>query len=112
MRIPVFARHANPRVDTPILRKSITYIQEQIDKGRAHWVDVGNPRKGIVCREMLNFGGRPKDEPESESTHIFAELPGKKVIPAKMQQNPTLPRLHIDPLRIAATRWDWATGAI
>jgi len=63
MRIPVFARRADPSVDKPILHKSLSYIEQQIALGWADWIDPKDFRKGIICRELLNFGGRPKPQP-------------------------------------------------
>ena len=107
MRIPVFARRANPAIDRPILRKSRFYAEQQVREGRADWVDENDPRKGIVCRELLHFGPRKVEvETANPLDYDWAELPGIKVIPAKMEQNPTLPRLQVEPLRISAIRWD------
>lgn len=58
MRFPVFARRANPSIDRPIIRKSKSYVTEQVEFGRADWVDPRKPELGIVCREMLYFGER------------------------------------------------------
>lgn len=68
MRFPVFARRSNPSIDPPILRKSESYITDQVKSGRADWVDPLDPTKGIICRELLYFGFRPiAPEPETTS---------------------------------------------
>lgn len=56
MRIPVFARRRNPSIDKPILRKSLTYGEEQVRSGLAVWVDPADHSKGIVACEMLPSG--------------------------------------------------------
>lgn len=58
MRIPVFARRANPSIDRPILKKSFSYVTDQVNAGRADWIDRLKPQRGIICREMLYFGER------------------------------------------------------
>lgn len=58
MRIPVYARRANPAYDRPILKKSLAYVTEQVESGRAAWVNPLDPAKGIKCREVLYFGER------------------------------------------------------
>ena len=55
----MFARGTNPSIDRPFLRKSKTYVFNQVRLGRADWVDPEDPRKGIICRELLHFGYRP-----------------------------------------------------
>lgn len=56
MRIPVFARRSNPAIDKPILRKNLSYGEEQVRFGVAEWVDPLDPSKGIVALEMLLSG--------------------------------------------------------
>ncbi len=46
----MFARGANPRVDRPILKKSVSYTDEQVASGRADYVDPTDRSKGIICR--------------------------------------------------------------
>jgi hypothetical protein len=58
MRFPVFARGSNPRVDSPIIRKKLTYLEQQVEAGIADWVDAADNRQGIICRELLYFGPR------------------------------------------------------
>lgn len=58
MRFPVFARRTSPSTAKPILRKSMKYLEEQVDSGVADWIDRADPRQGIVAREMLHFGER------------------------------------------------------
>ncbi|MGA9672790.1 MAG: hypothetical protein WBQ94_26470 [Terracidiphilus sp.] len=65
MRIPVFSRGSNPRVDRPNQRKSLAYGAEEVSQGRADWVDSADPAQGILCREFLYSGERLKPaEPE------------------------------------------------
>jgi hypothetical protein len=56
MRIPVFARGANPAIDRPNVRKSESYGQEEVDAGRADWIDLNDYSKGILCRAFLYSG--------------------------------------------------------
>lgn len=77
MRFPVFARHANPRVDLPILRKSQSYVFEQVERGLADWVDQNNPKAGIICRELLYFGERTI--PLETVGNQFGKLPPREV---------------------------------
>lgn len=58
MRIPVFARGANPRVERPILKKSKSYCDQQVMLGIADYIDPTDPSKGMLCRELLYFGER------------------------------------------------------
>jgi hypothetical protein len=103
MRIPVFARGANPSSDRPILRKSKSYADEQVGCGRADYVDDRDPAKGIVCRELLYFGA-PTFEPQpadfSNAFRPTGELRGVKFVPPV-----TDPRLAI--LAGLKAGWDW-----
>lgn len=109
MRIPVFARRANPSVDRPILRKSEFYAVEEVLRGRADWIDPENHRRGIICREMLYFGPRttPIEVETVTVSRLPGEIPGLRFIPAKMEKNPTLPRLILGSLQSSAQSWDW-----
>jgi len=97
MRIPVFARRANPAVDRPILRKSRVYVEGEVAAGRANWVDSDDPAQGIICRELLYFG--PRIDPPSVSSPDDPaklpplELPGLIFVPPALQpgQAPTFP---------------------
>jgi hypothetical protein len=112
MRFPVFARRSNPSIDRPILRKSLAYVTDQVDAGRADWIDPTNPAKGIIAREMLHFGVRDlKAETADPLNYDWAELPGIRYVPAKMEKNPTLPRLEMETLSAAAPTWDWSYEA-
>lgn len=106
MRIPVFAKRANPSVERPILKKSLSYATEQVAAGRAAWVDPTAPRKGIVCMEMLYFGER-KFAPE-ENTGAGGYQPGLKFVPPNMEKNPLIARVAIFPIFTAARNWDWS----
>jgi hypothetical protein len=112
MRIPVFARGANPRVDRPILRKSKRYTDDQVAAGRADYIDPLEPAKGIICRELIYFGPRTVIEPPATTTSVsMAELPGLKFVPPQTEKNPTLQRIHVDNILIAAISWDWSLEA-
>ena len=108
MRIPVFARRANPSADRPILRKSISYASLQVDSGKADWIDRAHPEKGIICREMLYFGRRALPVETVEVSVDAGFVFGLKYVPPMMEKNPTLPRVQIDPLQIAVPNWDWS----
>lgn len=56
MRIPVFARGSNPAIDRPNQRKSIAYGYEEVNAGRADWIDPEDHRKGILCRAFFYQG--------------------------------------------------------
>ena len=58
MRIPVFARGANPAIDRPNQRKSVSYGAAEVEAGRADWVDPNDLAKGILCRAFLYSGER------------------------------------------------------
>lgn len=111
MRIPVFARRANPSVDPPILRKSRSYAEEQIQNGLADWVDFNDPRKGIIAREYLPSGKALAAMPEQlEELSALSPPPdaGLKFIRPPMEQNPTLPRINVQSVRMSAPTWDWS----
>lgn len=114
MRIPVFARRANPAFDRPILKKSLNYVTEQVESGRATWVDPLDPAKGILCREVLYFGERaiPVETVSVCDIPLSDKAMGLKFIPPKMAQNPTLPRVQSENLLAACERWDWSTELI
>lgn len=87
----------------------MNYVAEQVRLGRADWVDWQNPERGIVCRELLYFGA-PQNEPEPDTSINWAELPGVRYLPAKMEKNQTLPRIILESLSSAAPGWDWENG--
>jgi len=78
MRFPVFARRSNPAFDQPIVRKSKSYVTDQVEHGVADWIDALDRSKGIVCREMLYFGPRAYHIEVIEDTggESPIELPG------------------------------------
>ena len=68
MRVPVFARRSNPSVDPPLVRKSLSYSEEQVSRGLAAWVDAADPRQGIICLELFQFAApRPEFEPHPQA---------------------------------------------
>lgn len=91
MRIPVFARRANPSVDRPILRKSESYARDQVLAGRAHWIDPDEPRKGVVCREILFFGERRTPLPPNTKKRRRGVLPALEVGNTRFEQPTTVP---------------------
>lgn len=78
MRIPVFARRTNPSIDPPLVRKSLSYGEEQVARGLAYWVDAADPRQGILCRELFQFAPPAiAPEPAKHQQQLnCAELPG------------------------------------
>jgi hypothetical protein len=91
MRIPVFARRANPSVDRPILRKSESYAKDQIERGRAVWVDPDDPRQGIICREILFFGERRTPLSPKTKKRRRGVLPAIEVGNTRFEQPTTIP---------------------
>jgi hypothetical protein len=109
MRIPVFGRGANPRIDPPILRKSESYAALQVAAGRADWISPDDHSQGILCRELIYFGPRAiQVETVSMSYLCSGELPGIRFIPPRTEKNPTLPHLESNTLLAAAPYWDWS----
>lgn len=116
MRIPVFGRGANPRIDPPILRKSESYAALQVAERRADWIDPTDHAKGILCRELIYFGPRAvqvETIPVSCLNSLCsAELPGIRFIPPPaFKPNPTLPHLNQETLLHSAPHWDWSAEA-
>jgi len=99
MRIPVFARRANPRFDKPILRKNISYGEQQVLSGLAEWVDYFDHSQGIIALEMLP-SGKVLETISIESTALpRAELPGLRFQPPKDDAKPTMGAIR--------EGWDW-----
>lgn len=121
MKISVYPRGANPRIDRHIQRKSLSYATEQVELyGVAEWIDPNDHLKGIICRDRLAFG--PKIERIVDATPAEleklthgklrsalppAEIGDCKFVPPPNERNDTLVRLQLDPLFIAAQSWDW-----
>ena len=103
MRISVFSRGANPRIDRPILRKSLSYATEQVENLLADWVDPGDPGQGIIAREFLPSSKHLVETADVASVD-WAEIPGIKYVPAKMEKNSTLARLQTDQLSLRLLR--------
>jgi hypothetical protein len=108
MRFPVFARRSHPSTHSPIQRKSKSYVEEEVLRGRADWIDPNDHRKGIICREMLYFGEKRVVVDTVSITSFSGELPGLKYVAAPMAKNPTIARLISELLPQAAPRWDWS----
>jgi hypothetical protein len=80
MRIPVFARGSNPAIDRPNQRKSENYGQEEVDTGRADWIDAADHSQGILCRAFLYSGETLKPaQPEQLSKLSPRSLPPLEV---------------------------------
>ena len=105
MRIPVFSRRANPSVDPPILRKSVSYAELQVAEYRAFWVDENDHGKGIICRTFLD-STKPLPVTEDSSGAPPVEL-GLRFIPPQTWKNPTITRLNIYALATAAPGWNY-----
>ena len=104
MKFPVFAHRNNPAVDRPILRKSKSYVEDQVTRRVADWVDPSDRKKGIICREMLFFGNRPLPTVPVRPDYFPAELPG-----LRFQQPSTS---SIPPMAAIRARWDWSTEQV
>ncbi len=106
MRFPVFARRADPRVDRPIVRKNLNYLETQVAEGLADWVDPCDPSRGIIAREYLPSGKAQSPDPVSVETLTLprAELPGVRYVPPASDPRP----------RISSVRagWDWSIESI
>ena len=115
MRVPVYPRGSNPRVDRPILRKSIHYAEEQVVNFLASWIDPLDPAKGIVALDFLPSGKAIDAAPEQidrlTSSLSPAEVGGCKFCPPNTPKNPTIPRIHLESLQLAAINWDWSKEA-
>lgn len=40
------------------MRKSMSYLENQVSQGLADWINAADQRKGIIACEMLYFGPR------------------------------------------------------
>ncbi len=110
MRIPVFARGSNPAIDRPILRKSESYANQQVDSGRADWIDDNDHSRGIVCRELLYFGPREvRVEPADLKSVNFAELPGVRFV-YRREINPAIAAVRVQTLSSALPEWDFSVA--
>lgn len=78
MRVNVYSRGSNPRIDRRILRKSASYALEQVEKLLADWVDPDDWSKGIVAREYLPS---EKHTLPTEADNTSLGMPHLKFIP-------------------------------
>lgn len=106
MRFPVFARRADPSKDSPILRKSLKYVSEQVESGLAVWVDPLDPAKGIQCREMLYFGEREIPVATANLHDLSDRILGLKFL------GPKNPLPHFQSNLGPACPWDWTQESI
>jgi hypothetical protein len=106
MRFPVFARRANPRVDRPIVRKNLNYLETQVHEGLADWVDPCDPSKGIIAREYLPSGKAHTPDPGAVRSLTLprAELPGVKFVPPATDPRPRLSSVRAN--------WDWSVEQV
>lgn len=82
----------------------MSYLESQVKTGLADWVDACNPGKGIIAREMLQFGARPLPElPLTAPQYCLGELPGLKFIPPKTDTRPSI--------AFVREAWDWSAEA-
>jgi hypothetical protein len=121
MKVSVYPRGANPRVDRHIQRKSLQYATDQVEVyGAAEWVDPADHMKGIVCRDRLSFGEKiqvvvaatPEEIKKLTRGRLRSSLPPAEVgnckfIPPPSQKNETLVRVILEPVLIASHNWDW-----
>jgi len=56
MRVRVFSRGSNPAIDRPLVHKSLSYAAEEVESGRADWVNPDDHTQGILCRAFLYSG--------------------------------------------------------
>lgn len=109
----MYPRGSDPRTARRILSKSLSYAQEEVRNYRADWVDPADPSRGIVPREFLASGkllAATLDQIEHLAVEGMNGPPpdvGLKFIPPPMEKNPTLPRINVESLVVAAPSWDW-----
>jgi len=70
MRIDVFARGANPRIDRPNQRKNVKYGEEEVRAGRADWINPDDHSQGILCRAFLYSGQTLKPADRDQISHL------------------------------------------
>lgn len=121
MKVSVYPRGANPRIDRHIQRKSLHFAHEQVEVyGAAEWVDSNDPTKGIICRDHLYLGEKVErildatPEELKKLTHGKlrsalppAEIGDCKFIPPFTEKNESLNRLQLETLAMAEQGWDW-----
>lgn len=59
LRVPIFSIEANPTIDKPFLRKSITYCETEVQAGRARRLDDNDIRVGI---QLVPINRKPQAE--------------------------------------------------
>lgn len=104
MRIPVFARGANPRVDRFLQKKSLSYCLDEVLHGRADWIDPNEMRKGIICRQRLYIGqtgviAAVVAQTVNPQSYDWQEIPGVRWRRPPMPDNP-----HIAKIRFYTSR--------
>ena len=129
MKVFVYPRGANPRVDRPIQRKTLEFCRQQVEQyGSADWVDPKDHSKGIVCRQFLHFGARVAQKITAAGVdearymkrlkkRLRSALPpvevgGCRFVAPGTEKNPTLARAILTPVTEAAWRWDWSKEAV
>lgn len=121
MKVSVYPRGANPRIDRHIQRKSLSFATEQVEVyGTADWVDPNDHGKGIVCRDRLYFGEKtqfvtratPAEIEKLTKGKLRSALPPAEVgncrfVAPKVEFNDSLPRLNLTDVVLASRTWDW-----
>lgn len=117
MKIHVYPRGANPRIDRHIQRKSMAYCIEQVEMyGTAEWVDPKDRTQGIICCDFLYLGEKvspPTPEViEKLKKRLKSGLPPVEVancrfVPPPGTRNETLNRIQVDNVFLASQNWDW-----
>lgn len=121
MKISVYPRGANPRIDRHIQRKSLNFATEQVEVyGTAVWVDEADHSQGIICCDFLYFGEKvepvvsatPEEIEKLTRGKLKSALPpvevsGCKFVPPATERNNTLPHPQIENVLLAARAWDW-----
>jgi hypothetical protein len=96
MRAPLFAKHSNPAVDRPLLRKNIHYVEWEVSAGNADWVDVDDHARGAVLRSLFRHSsdsGREKMIAAGTMTSAWALLQSGYAGPLVWQMPTTRPVL-------------------
>jgi hypothetical protein len=88
MRIPVFARGSNPRVDRPNQRKNVKYGEEEVRAGRADWINPQDHSQGILCRAFLYSGQTLKPADREQVSQLSRRSLGSTEIPGVSFDDP------------------------
>lgn len=108
MRVPVYARGADPRTSSPILRQSLGYAIKQVEEFVADWVDPSNLRKGIIPREFLPSGKALPVTVNELKTRFVANTRVLQPDRPTHYQNEDIVALRIHPKAVVLPSWDWS----